>query len=184
MEHLHYFSEENLKYFVEKNGYKVLSIMKTYESTPIPFITMIAEKEKMSVLKIFKTDIQKQKKMFKKYIKITNSRYSKIRKKLKKINNKIPTYLYGAGMTSSSFIFHSSINETLNIKGIFDGNPDKWGLKIGKITVSSYNSAREEKKMKNIVITSEFSINEILNKIKSKYNHIYFYDKKVGIKKY
>ena len=39
-------------------------------------------------------------------------------------------------MTSSSFIYHSSVLHKLNIKGIFDSNPDKQGKIINNLKIS------------------------------------------------
>ena len=94
----------------------------------MPF-SLMAEKSKIYNFEIDKKTILNQKKNYLNYLKIHNERYKKIKKSILKIKRNIPTFLYGAGMTSSSFIYHSSVLDKLNIKGIFDSNlinKEKW----------------------------------------------------------
>ena len=84
-------------------------------------------------------------------------------------------------MTSSSFIYHSSILDKLDVKGIFDSNPDKQGKMINNLKIMNFDKYKLVNK--NIIITSEFSAIEIAKKIKSKLNNIFVYDRKKGLKK-
>lgn len=181
MEHLHYFSEENMKYLLQKNGYKILNINKLYYSTQMPFLTIMAEKSKHYNFEIDKKTIFNQKINYLNYVKIHSERYNKIKKTILKIKKNIPTFLYGAGMTSSSFIYHSSILDKLDVKGIFDSNPDKQGKMINNLKIMNFDKYKLVNK--NIIITSEFSAIEIAKKIKSKLNNIFVYDRKKGLKK-
>ena len=183
MEHLYYFSEENLRELLAKAGYEILSITKTYNSTQMPFITVIAQKVR-DIQYIKKNDILKnQAKLFKKYLNMHRARYKKINLAINKIDASKPTYLYGVGMTASSFVFHSNIQKKLKVMGIFDGNPDKIGGKFGELPVLDYNIFNKKNFKKNIIITSEFSSDAIIKKIKSKNNIIYKLDKKYGLQK-
>jgi len=183
MEHLYYFSEENLRELLAKAGYEILSITKTYNSTQMPFITVIAQKVR-DIQYIKKNDIFKnQAKLFKKYLNMHRARYKKINLAINKIDASKPTYLYGVGMTASSFVFHSNIQKKLKVMGIFDGNPDKIGGKFGELPVLDYNIFNKKNFKKNIIITSEFSSDAIIKKIKSKNNIIYKLDKKYGLQK-
>ena len=182
MEHLHYFSEDNMKYFLEKNGYMILSLLKTYNSTQMPFLTIVAEKsKKIKPKNISSLSVKIQKNNFLNYLALTKKRYKLIRNELHKINNKLPTYLYGAGATSSNFIFHSQIHQKINIQGIFDNNKDKYGLAIGNKKILDFDKFHKIKK--NIIVTSEFSSDQIVKKINSKKNIIYVYNKNCGLKK-
>ena len=183
MEHLYYFSEENLKELVAKAGYEITSITKTYNSTQMPFITIIAQKRKKINYFQKNDQFKSQTRLFKQYLKIHRKRYKKINSVINKIDRKKPTYLYGVGMTASSFVFHSKIQDKLKVNGIFDGNPDKIGGKFGELPVLDYHSLNKKNFKKNIIITSEFSSDIIGKKIKSKYNNIYKLNKKYGLQK-
>lgn len=183
MEHIYYFSEDNLRELLAKAGYEILSITKTYNSTQMPFITVVAQKVG-KIHYIEKNDqFKNQAKLFKKYLNIHRVRYKKINSVINKINRNKPTYLYGVGMTASSFVFHSNIQKKLKVPGIFDGNTDKIGGKFGELPVLDYNKLNKKNFKKNIIITSEFSSDIISQKIKSKNNIIYKLDKKYGLQK-
>ena len=183
MEHLTYFNEINLKEMIIKAGYEILSSTKTYYSTAMPFITIIARKAKTKIAFKRAKQYKNQSNNLRSYIKIHKKNYLKINNKLEKINKNLPTFLYAVGMTASSFVYHSNIQKKLKVKGIFDGNKDKIGGSFGNLTVLDYKEFARKKFTKNIIITSEFSSDAISKKIKSKYNVVYILDKKYGIKK-
>ena len=183
MEHLSYFNETNLKETIMKVGYEILSSTKTYHSTAMPFITIIARKVKTKNVSKRSKQYKAQSNNLREYIKAHKINYLKINNKLKKINKNIPTFLYAVGMTASSFVYHSNIQKKIKLKGIFDGNKDKIGGNFGNLNVLDYKEFAKKKFTKNIIITSEFSSDAISKKIKSKYNNVYTLDKKHGIKK-
>ena len=89
LEHLSYFSENNFLSLIEKAGYKPIFVSKTFESTVLPFITVVANKHLKQKISTFKNQWFDNFKGFKN-LKITNSN-----KKIKKTNDYINQYENG-----------------------------------------------------------------------------------------
>ena len=104
LEHLHYFSENNLIQLIALAGYEIDNISKIFKSTEFPFITIVATKRKgLKPLKI--NNYNENLVSLKKYIKNSKINWKKIKKKIDKVANNKNLYLYGAGSFTSQLLF-------------------------------------------------------------------------------
>ncbi len=179
LEHLSYFSENNFLKLVELSGYKSVYVSKTFESTVLPFITVIAKKIQnknnknnlwFNDFKSFKnlkiqdhknTDIANKdfKKQFynaKKFLKINKSLWNQINKKINKFDKKKPVYIYGAGFHGSQLLYYTDIEKKLKIEGFIDSSKAKEGSFIGKYKIFNPVS-KSIKSNANIIICSNYS---------------------------
>ena len=86
LEHLNYFSENNFLSLIEKSGYKTIFISKMYESTVLPFITIIAKKEnnKKNTYTNTSPNFSKQSKWFDDFKGFKNLRIRNFKRRIKK----------------------------------------------------------------------------------------------------
>jgi len=189
VEHLYYFDENNFVNMLKQNGYEPLSIEKIYESTHLPFISVLAKKVSKKKVKsqtsYLKFNYEKQLLEINKYKKNVNKIYSKVSKVLNKISKKNDMYLFGAGLSASSFIYYSKIDKKFNIRAVFDNS----SVKINKYLCDMKIIKPELEKLKknsNVVITSFGTTNQILKKlsknVKKKIN-FYSFDRDFNFKK-
>ncbi len=179
LEHLSYFSENNFLKLVELSGYKTVYISKTFESTVLPFITVVAKKSEKknkngnlwfndfksfknfqlkdnSKIKIQNKDFRKQNNNLKKFLRINNSLWSKINKRINKFDKKKSIYIYGAGFHGSQLLFYTDIEKKFTIEGFIDSSKAKDGGYIGKYKI--FNPFSNKIKLSsNIVICSNYS---------------------------
>ena len=94
-------------------------------------------------------------------------------------------YLFGAGLSASSFIYYSKIDKKFNIKAVFDNS----SVKINKYLCDMKIIKPDLEKLKegsNVVITSFGTTNQILKKlsknVKKKIN-FYSFDRDFNFKK-
>ena len=183
LEHLSYFSENNFLKLIELSGYKTVYVSKTFESTVLPFITVIAKKinEKKSNanlwfnnFKSFKSlshtsfkskkienkDFPKQFTNTKKFLKINSALWKKIDKKIKNFDKKKPIYIYGAGFHASQLLHYTNIEQYFKVEGFIDSSKAKEGSYIGKYKILN-PSSKEIKNNCNILICSNYSENAI-----------------------
>jgi len=135
----------------------------------------IDKKKIKSQVKYYKYNYQKQLNEITKYKNNVKQIYSKVNKVLKKIPKNSDMYLFGAGLSASSFICHSEIDKKFNIKAVFDSSSVKQNKYLCdmKIVKPQLNKL---KKNSNIVITSFGSTNQILAKLsKDTKNKLNFY---------
>jgi hypothetical protein len=179
VEHLYYFDENNFVNMLVQNGYEPLAIEKTYESAHLPFISVLAKKINKNNVKnqveFFKFNYQKQLNEIIKYKKNIKKIYSKVNKVLKKIPKNNDMYLFGAGLSASSFICHSEIDKKFNIKAVFDNSSVKQNKYLCDMKIIK-PQLEKLKKNSNIVITSFGTTNQILAKLsKNIKNRLNFY---------
>ena len=135
LEHLHYFSENNLIQLIALAGYEIDNISKIFKSTEFPFITIVATKRKgLKPLKI--NNYNENLVSLKKYIKNSKINWKKIKKKIDKVANNKNLYLYGAGSFTSQLIFHTGLKQR-RIAGILDGSKIKQNKYIGSHKILS-----------------------------------------------
>jgi len=163
LEHLHYFSENNLIQLITLAGYEIDNISKIFKSTEFPFITIVATKRKG--LKGLNTNNYNQNLVsLKRYIKNSKLNWKKIKKKINKIPSNKNIYLYGAGSFTSQLIFHTGLNQK-RISGILDGSKIKQNKYIGNYKILSPD-VKNIKKNSVIAISSATCQESIYDDIK------------------
>ena len=188
LEHLSYFSENNFLKLIELSGYKTIYVSKTFESTVLPFITVVAKKYDNKKIKknlwfsdfkgfknlkipntnsnkIINKDFIKQNDNAKKFLRINNSIWKKINLKIKKLDRKKPIYIFGAGFHASQFLYYTDVEKYFKIEGFIDSSKAKEGSYIGKYKIFS-PSSKKIKKNCNILICSNYSENAIYISLK------------------
>ena len=176
VEHIYYFNESTLKNLIESNGYEILSVNKIYESTQLPFISVVAEKR--SKIKKTKLDLKNYKIQEKEIITYCNTIkkiYKKVDTVLDKIKKKENTYILGTGFTASCFLFYSKRIKKIKLKGILDNSSEKVSKKFlnFKIQKPDYNKFMNGS---NIIIATIGSVKEIMKNIsKSNKSRLNFY---------
>ena len=186
VEHLYYFDENNLTKLINKAGYEILVVEKIYQSTQLPFISILAKK----VLKNRhdkKKDISSYKKQIEQiinYKKTINKIYNRVNKVLKTIDTSKPSYLFGSGFTASNFINYTDIISKIKIKGIFDNSKVKENKYLDDLQIISPKTINQIGDM-NIILTSigsNESILKQLSNVKAKIN-FYGFEKNYNFKK-
>lgn len=163
IEHLNYFNFYNLNLMMNKLSYEVVAKKKVFKGAEYPVITILCRKKlnlKRKFFRNIKTDI-----VVKKYLKKENIFWSKIDKKLKFLDKKKSTYLFGAGLHSSMILEKTNILKKLNVKGIIDSSKLKHGKKFGQYYVFSPAILKSLKKT-NIIISTFSGEKEIFSSIK------------------
>ena len=189
LEHLSYFSENNFLKLVELSGYKTVYISKTFESTVLPFITIIAKKNQkkntkgnlwFNDFKSFKNlklqnnentkiqnkDYKKQHANAKKFLKINKSLWGQINKRINKFDKQKSIYIYGAGFHGSQLLCNTDIEKRFNIEGFIDSSKAKDGGYVGKYKIFNPLS-NKIKSSSNIVICSNYSESAIYKSLNS-----------------
>ena len=190
LEHLSYFSENNFLSLVEKSGYKPIFVSKTFESTVLPFITVVAKKHlKQKVvssknqwfddfkgfknLKIrnFKKKIIKNNDYINQYnngkdfVKRNKLLWKEIDKKINKFDKKKPAYIYGAGFHGSQFLYYTNVEKKFTIKGFIDSSKAKKNGHLGNYRIFTPDLNEIDKKS-NIIICSNYSEAAIFKSLK------------------
>ncbi len=189
LEHLSYFSENNFLKLVELSGYKTVYISKTFESTVLPFITIIAKKNQKKNTKVnswfkdFKSfrnlklqnnvniklqnkDFSKQYANAKKFLKINKSLWGQINKRINKFDKQKSIYIYGAGFHGSQLLSNTDIEKGFYIEGFIDSSKAKDGGYVGKYKIFNPSSSKI-KSSSNIVICSNYSESAIYKSLNS-----------------
>jgi len=169
LEHLQYFSEATLIETLTKSGYQPEYISKIYNSTPFPFITILASKKKnLNVIKSL--DYKSQLKNIKQYIFLSKNHWKKIDLFLNKFIGEKPIYLYGAGFFTSNLLHYTSVSKKFNIEAIIDSSPIKQGKTLANYKIIA-PKLKNLKPKSIIIIASEScqdSIYESIKRLKSR----------------
>ncbi len=189
LEHLSYFSENNFLKLVELSGYKTVYISKTFESTVLPFITVIAKKNQKKNMKrnlwfndfksfknlkvqdntnnqVQNKDFKKQNDNAKKFLKINKSLWKQINKRINKFDKQKSIYIYGAGFHGSQLLYNTDIEKKFNIEGFIDSSKAKNGGYVGKYKIFN-PSSNKIKPSSNIIICSNYSESAIYKSLSS-----------------
>jgi hypothetical protein len=133
LEHLNYFSEGTIFETCTRAGYEPILSSKYFSHDEYPIISIIARKnENISPLICFDYEINR--KTLINYLDAEKKNWSNINVKLKKnILPGVTTYIYGAGIHTTQLLANTEIMSYLNIQGLLDSSPTKWGKNIGKL---------------------------------------------------
>jgi len=190
LEHLSYFSENNFLSLIEKAGYKPIFVSKTFESTVLPFITVVAKKhikQKTVASKnqwfndfkgfknltisnpnkktVNKNDYINQHENGKNFIKKNKLLWQEIDKKINKFDKKRSVYIYGAGFHGSQFLYYTNVEKKFTIKGFIDSSKAKKNGYLGNYKIFTPDLNEIDKKS-NIIICSNYSESAIFKSLK------------------
>lgn len=160
LEHLNYFSESTLLETITTAGYDPKFIGKYFNIENYPVITVIATKSiNYSIIK--SEDCSGAKKLLMKYVNQEKRNWKNTQQKIKNMVAKGSiVYIYGAGIHTSQLLAFTDLKENLNILGLLDSSPTKWGKKLGDLKCHNPQTIHFNKG--DIIIISSFaSENEI-----------------------
>lgn len=132
LEHVNYFSEETLLDTLTSTGYEALFVAKYFTVNFYPVITILARKNK-DIPRRYSHDFDRAHPVFLDYIDREKNTWSRIERKIReRVGSEQKVYIYGAGIHTSQLLAFTSIKEDLNITGLMDSSPTKWGKKFGR----------------------------------------------------
>jgi len=164
LEHLNYFSEGTIIETATRSDYEPIFIGKYYDRNEYPVITVIAKKNtNVEVMK--SNDYPRSYKLLSDYMNNGKQSWKNVEEKIKqRVKKGSSVYIYGAGIHTSQLLAFTDIKDYLDILGLLDSSPTKWGKKIG--TLNCYNkNTIDFKKDDTIVISSYSSEDEIYNSL-------------------
>jgi len=168
-EHLNYFSESTLCRLIHLAGYVPYMIQKSFYNNEYPVITIIARKEgdwDCAGIEL-SSDYDRAYNVLTSYSERNKAIWKRIELKLKqKIKYGTAVYIWGAGIHTSQLLANTDLKSYLQIKGLLDSSPTKWGNNLGDIICYSPDDV-DIKKGDVILISSYASEQEIYDSLKS-----------------
>ena len=159
LEHLNYFSENNLKRMVYKIGYEPYFIGKYFYNVDYPVIMMVCQK-KTNDNENNRNDYEYNIEIVKEYLRKESLSWKKVEERVRKtIPDGEKVYIYGAGLHTTQLLANTDIEQHVEIVGLLDSSPTKWGKRIGDYECNRPNTVCEG--IKYIVISSYASEDEI-----------------------
>ena len=132
LEHLNYFSEATMIEALTRANYEPVFIGKYYYINLYPVITILARKNS-KVKTQESNDFSRANTILKAYIQQERKSWSQIEQKiLAKISKGQKAYIYGAGIHTSQLLAFTNIRTELEITGLLDSSPTKWGKSLGR----------------------------------------------------
>lgn len=151
-QHLHYFTEDNLIYLLQKNGFNIVKY--NIEESSINIICNIGNVSNLE----FKNDYYRNKKIVLDYLNIRKDKLAKLINILKNINSS-GLLIYGAGAHTTQLMQLMNFNK-LNLVGICDSDKNKHGMNLGGIKVCNIDDI-DKSKISDILISSNAYQEEI-----------------------
>jgi len=164
LEHLNYFSEGTMIETVTKSGYEPIFSGKYYNHDEYPVMTVIAVKtNNFEIIK--SNDYLRVKELLIDYINKEKQSWKNVENRFKdKVRKGSSAYIYGAGIHTSQLLAYTDLKEHLNILGLLDSSPTKWGKQIWVLTCYNINTI-DFKEGDTIIVSSFTSENEIYSSL-------------------
>jgi len=159
-EHVNYFSESTLYRLLHLAGYVPYMIQKSFYNNEYPVVTIIARKEDCAGIEL-SSDYDRAHDILTSYSEKDKASWKRIELKLKqKTEYGTAVYIWGAGIHTSQLLANTDLKNYLQIKGLLDSSPTKWGNNLGSIICYSPDNV-SLKKGDLILISSYASEQEI-----------------------
>ncbi len=163
-EHVNYFSESTLCRLLHFAGYVPHVIQKSFYNNEYPVITIIARKGDSQKIEL-SSDYNRAYNVLTSYSEREKTNWKRIELKLKqKIEYGTAVYIWGAGIHTSQLLANTDLKSYLQIQGLLDSSPTKWGINLGSMTCYSLDNV-SFKKGDVILISSYASEQEIYDSL-------------------
>ena len=155
-EHVNYFSEDALFWMLRDAGFEPIFSSKLFQSGWYPVITVVAKasgveyetrnsyRDSRALLEAF---LRREKKFW---------RWAE-KKILSKLNQHSGSYIYGAGIHTSQMLSNTSLRANVDLSGVIDSSPTKWGKEIADLKVQQPAVLDQLPSNTNIIISSAAS---------------------------
>ena len=155
LEHLNYFSEGTLIETITRSGYQPYFIGKYFDNNEYPVITVVCGKSDSTQL--FRSDdYSKNNYLLKEYVKQEKILWGKIENNIKsKVSKGTNVYIYGAGIHTSQLLAFTQLKKYLNILGLLDSSPTKWGKQLGDFLI--HNPEEIDFNIDDVIIISSYA---------------------------
>jgi len=165
-EHVNYFSESTLCRLLHLAGYVPYMIQKSFYNNEYPVITIIVRKVDLHGIEL-SSDYDRAYNVLTSYSERDKASWKRIELKLKqKVECGTAVYIWGAGIHTSQLLANTELKSYLQIKGLLDSSPTKWGRNFGSMTCYSPDNG-SLKKGDTVLISSYASEQEIYDSLKS-----------------
>ena len=158
LEHLNYFSEGTIIESITRSGYDPLFIGKYFNQNEYPVITVVAQKNE-NIQTIESSAYTTSKYLLENYIEKEKQAWSTIELNISsQVQAGSSTYIFGAGFHTSQILAFTRLKQYLDIVGLLDSSPTKWGKKMGDL--KCYNPLSVNFEKGDVIIISSFASEE------------------------
>lgn len=163
-EHVNYFSEDALFSMLRGAGFEPIFSSKLFESGLYPVITVVAKAS--GVQYETRNSYRDSRALLEAYLKREKKFWRRVEKKiLIKLNQHSGSYIYGAGIHTSQMLGNTSLQEHIELHGVIDSSPSKWGKEIAGVTIQPPTILDDLPSDANIIISSSASESYIFDAI-------------------
>lgn len=132
-EHLNYFSESTVLRLLQEAGYKAYATEKIFDFYDYPAIAVVARKETLENCEMA-SDYKRARGIVSDYLARDSAAFQVVGQRIKRaIDPGTEVYIWGAGVHTAQLFANTDIKEYLNIKGLLDSSPARWGKSVGNI---------------------------------------------------
>ena len=183
-EHINYFSEISLANLLHVSGFELVwAIEPDFSSDQYPVQRVLARKRPANTPQTpLLVEVEWAQSTIEAYAKQeTNSWMRFARKAISELGEGRPCYIWGAGIHTSQLLAKTPIGEMLDIRGIIDGDRQKWGLLLGQQKILSPEDYLKDGLRRPIIISTMGGESEIIKYLiedvrLARHNIVTFYD--------
>lgn len=159
-EHLHYFSAETLTALLGAAGFEVVEMRIALRAFIYPVIAVAARKAGRGVSFAGGLAANGAAEVARNYAQRERLVWATARTRMAGLSG--DAYVWGAGVHTAQLLHWTGIGERLNLIGIVDRDPQKWGLEQDGVPVISPDAFFDDLNAPSIVVSSYFAEREIV----------------------
>lgn len=158
-EHLHYFSPETLTALLTSAGFEIIEMRIALRAFIYPVIAVAARKAAVPAQPICSASSNSAGAVVKTYVAREQAMWDRARARMSAVNQS--AYIWGAGVHTAQLLHWTGIGARVDIRGIVDRDPQKWGLQQGDHPVISPDMFFADRGQRPIIVSSYFAEREI-----------------------
>lgn len=158
-EHLHYFSPETLSALLGAAGFEVLEMRIALRAFIYPVIAVAARKARSPVTTIRRPATNGAEAVARNYAVREQAMWARAKARMAGLSG--AAFIWGAGVHTAQLLHWTGIAERLDVRGIIDRDPQKWGLTQADRPVISPEAFFEDATGAPVIVSSFFAEREI-----------------------
>ncbi len=163
-EHLHYFSPETLMSLLASAGFETVEMRIATSAFIYPVIAVVARKSRKPASRIGRPATNGAADVARSYAAREQMMWQRVRARLAGLNG--DAFIWGAGVHTAQLLHWTGIGHLLNLRGIVDRDPQKWGLTQGDIPVISPDDLIADPSGAPVIVSSYFAEREIAARLR------------------
>ncbi len=158
-EHLHYFSAETLSALLGAAGFEVLELRIAPRAFIYPVIAVVARKTAAPVAALRPARMDGAAAVARAYAERERAMWARAAARMAGLSG--PAFIWGAGVHTAQLLHWTGIGERLQLRGIVDRDPQKWGLTQGGTPVIGPDAFFADRTGAPIIVSSFYAEREI-----------------------